>query len=102
MLLITLSVALMGFAPAPLPRPERERPAQKRERRLAECRRRLDELGVSWELVDHNGRQAVRFSIPHPNGRSRISSILWADGDLADVLRNLVEIVESYLRERDR
>ena len=98
-LLITLSVALMAFAPAPLPRPDRVTPGQKR---LAECRRRLGELGVSWRLgLGHEGRPLLRFSMRHPDGGG-IRGNVGADGDLADVLRNLVEMVEDYLRKRDR
>ena len=96
---LLLAVSSLAFAPAPLPRPDRETPAQKRERRLAECRRRLDELGVTWRLEVRGGRPMLRYSISHPNAGGRISSIVWAEGDLADELRNLVE---PYLRKHDR
>ena len=57
---------------------------------------------MTWRLEVRGGRPMLRYSIAHPNAGGRISSIVWAEGDLADELRNLVEFVESYLRKHDR
>ena len=95
---VLLALSALAFAPAPLPRPDRVTPGQKR---LAECRRRLGELGVTWRLAESQGRPALRFSMRHPNGGG-VSGFVWAEGDLADELRNLVEIVETYLRKHGR
>ena len=98
---LLLALSALAFAPAPLPRPDRETPARKRERRLAECRRRLDELGVRWHLADREGRRAVRFSVLHPNGGGISGKIEVDGGDLVQILRAVIEQVESFFRNPD-
>jgi hypothetical protein len=100
-LAFALALQSLGFAPAPMPRTRREAPPPSRERLLAECRRRLDELGVRWRLEDRNGRRMVRFSVQHPNGGG-MSGADSVDGDLADTLRDLIKLVEAFFRNPKR
>ena len=96
-----LALCSLAFAPAPLPRPDRGAPARKRERSLAECRRRLDELGVQWRLEDRGGGwRMVCFSVRHPRGRTARSSGRWVSrGDLLAALRAVIADVEAFFQD---
>ena len=58
---LLLALSSLAFAPAPLPRPDRETPKQKEARELAALARRLDELGVRWRVDDGPDGRAVRY-----------------------------------------
>jgi hypothetical protein len=57
-----------------------------------ECRRRLDELGVTWTLEQHS----VTFVVHRP-GVGRGGSYSVQRGDVAGTLRAVVASVEEYL-----
>ena len=90
-----LALSALAFAPAPVPRPDRVTPAQKRERRLEECSRRLDELGVKWELVRDNEGLAVRFTLS-VRGVGNLGGTFGVSGD-----RDLVNTLPDVIREVD-
>jgi hypothetical protein len=102
--LLVLAVASSASAaPAPLPRRDSEPAAQKRERALAEYRRKLDEMGVKWQVVDHQGRPIVRFNVQHPNGRSGMGGGFPVNnGALVGTLQNVIRRVEAFLRNDKR
>jgi hypothetical protein len=54
-LTLLLVASSLAFAPAPLPKRDRETALQKRERELAECARRLDGLRVKWSVLTRPG-----------------------------------------------
>jgi hypothetical protein len=88
-------------APAPLPRRGPETP-RARQRQLAECRRRLDELGVKWRVVDGR-RRSVHFRVDHPFGRGGMGGSFELPGDdLLGALRAILEDVETYFRNAGR
>jgi hypothetical protein len=65
-IVLTLTLLSLAFAPAPLPkaaRPVRESEQAKQVRLLNECRRRLDGLGVTWQVVAGPRGDVVRFSV---------------------------------------
>lgn len=94
---LLFALASLAFAPAPFPRRDRETPARKRERVLSEYARRLDRLGVKWEVMD-NGGPAVRYDVRHPKDDSTFGgSIQFFGSDLPQVLLELIERVEAFL-----
>jgi len=95
---VFLCLCSLAFAPAPLPRPDGERPARKRERRLAECRRRLDELGVEWKLVPSNEGVAVRFTVRVRRGGMGGTFGVSGDRDLVNTLLAVISAVENFAR----
>ena len=95
---LLLALSSLAFAPAPLPRTHRDGAQQRRERLLSECRRRLDELGVTWRLENHGGRPMLRYWVKHPNGKTGMGGADPVDGDLVDTLRDLVKLVEAFFR----
>jgi hypothetical protein len=97
-IVLTLPFVLLSlaFAPAPFAKPQRsprETEQAKRDRVLHECRRRLDELGVTWRL----DRQSVFFNVRHPNGGGMGGSWGVRAGDVAGTLRRVIVRVEQYL-----
>src|SRR5215218_10171727 len=101
-LVALLALSSLAFAPAPLPRRDRETQQQKRDRELAECARRLKELGVKWEVEDRGGRRSVRFGVTHPSGNSGMGgSVPVTGGDLARALRRVIGHAEPFLRGHD-
>ena len=92
-LLLSASVALA--APAPFPKADRlprESEQSKQAHLLYECRRRLDELGVTWALE----QGAVTYLVRRPGG-GRGGSYSVQRGDVAGTLREVVASVEEYL-----
>lgn len=94
-----LALVSLAFAPAPLAKRDRATALQKRNREVAECARRLGELGVTWEAAKGPDGPVVRFSADVlPN---RIGSMSgergFADGGLAAALRELIQDVEAPL-----
>ena len=101
-LTLLLAALPLGFAPAPLPRRDREPAAPKRQRELAECRRLLDELGVKWEVVAGPRGGFLRYSVEvrTPGGGSERSGVLPVrGGDLAGTLLRLVREARDFARE---
>ena len=100
-LAVTLLLALssLAFAPAPLPKRDREPASQKRQREVAALTRRLDELRVvRWVIDGPDGRPILRFNRDHPEGRGGTGGAFAViDGDLASVLRRIITQVEEYL-----
>jgi hypothetical protein len=99
-LVLMLALSSLAFAPAPFPKAERrgpESPEQKQRRELAQCRRRLDELGVKWQL--EGGGRTVRFRVSRPDGRATMGGSFGViGGDLSAALRRLVRSVENFFR----
>jgi len=71
LLCLASAAAPSAAAPAPLPRRERESPSRASERLLAERRRTLAEMGVTWLDDRHGGRQRVRFDYALRGGGAR-------------------------------
>src|SRR5262245_58977280 len=95
---LLLALSSLAFAPAPLPRQGREARWRSQERLVAECRRRLDELGVRWRLERGDGWRSVRYAVAHPSGGSSIGGVFYVDGgDLAAALRAVISEAEVYL-----
>jgi hypothetical protein len=99
---LTLSLCLvsLGFAPAPFPRAERPIPPTQQQRALAECVRRLDELGVQWQVLADQHGPTVHFAASRP-GRSLSGSRCVAEGGLPETLREVARIVERVFANRD-
>jgi hypothetical protein len=101
--LCLLALSSLAFAPAPLPRRDREAPHKRQERLLAECVRRLDELGVKWQAEDRDGRRSVRFTVAHPSGNSGMGGDFTVHGgDLPGALRRVIRSVEAFLKHPNR
>jgi hypothetical protein len=90
-LTLLLALSSLAFAPAPFPkseRPVRETQQARQERVLREWRR-LDDLGVSWRVVNDDGCDWVRFTFRNGGvGRWRVR-----DGDLPSALFKVAELV---------
>jgi hypothetical protein len=101
LLIAPLAICSLAFAPAPLPRPDRQTLAQKRERALAECRLRLSTLGVTWFVHEGGGRPAVVYVIEGPGQSFEAAACPVAD-DLPRALRRVLAEVEAFLRDPNR
>src|SRR3954469_13269060 len=92
-----LALASLAFAPAPFPKSERpvhESEQAKRVRLLHECRRRLDELGVQWQVVagPHGDVGRFRVRVATRAGTLGMSGDHPVEGgDLAGTLRRLAD-----------
>jgi hypothetical protein len=104
-IVLTFTLLSLAFAPAPFPRTERtahESEQAKQVRLLHECRRRLDELGVKWQVVAGPRGNVVRFRV-----RVTTRNGAWGmngdhpveGGDLAGTLRLLADQVGDFARE---
>jgi hypothetical protein len=58
---LALALVSLGFAPAPFPRAKHRDQQTPEERAMRACEKRLDELGVRWQLTSRNGRDRVTF-----------------------------------------
>jgi len=93
---------LLRAVPAPLPRRDREPAVRKRERRMAECRRRLDELGVQWSVEASEGRpSSVQIVVRDPRSGGRLRGHFAVGGD-GDLLRTLLDVVREVERFKDK
>jgi hypothetical protein len=104
---VTLALALLSlaFAPAPLPKRDRETALQKKERELAECVRRLGELGVQWEVLTRPDGRVVRFvlevsTLDRSGSTSGECGV--AGGDLPRALRYVILEAELFVHNKDR
>src|SRR4051794_2341856 len=100
-LVVLLAVLPLAFAPAPPPKRDRETPTQKRQRLLNERARRLDELGVKWQVLTDGGWTRVRFSVEHPSRNGNCMGGTFAADDLLATLQFLVRRVEAFFRDPD-
>jgi hypothetical protein len=102
---LTLTLLSLAFAPAPFPkaqRPARESEQTRQERLLRECRRRLDELGVKWQVVAGPRGDVVRFRL-----RMRMPNGTWGmdgerpieGGDLTGALRWIAERTGEFAQK---
>ena len=98
---VALALSSLAFAPAPLSRPDRETPPQKRQREVAACVRRLAELGVKWAVTRNGDGRVVRFgvdvSLPNRSGSMR-GEVGVAGDDLPRALRHVIRQAEIFLR----
>ena len=62
-LAVAFALLSLAFAPAPFPKAERPTRQMLQQRAISECVRRLEELGVRWELSLDNGRGRVDFGV---------------------------------------
>src|SRR4051812_28645902 len=95
--LALLSLSSLAFAPAPLPRRDRE--AREQRRALADCAAALEDLGVRWELVGGpGGPELVRFSVEGRRfGRSAVErGVVPVNGDLARALRAVIRQARAF------
>jgi hypothetical protein len=99
-LTLLLAVLPLGFAPAPLPKRDRETALQKREREVAECARLLGELGVKWSVVTRPGGRVVRYSVEVSQATRSGSMHGEKDvaGDLPGALRRVIRHAGAFVR----
>jgi hypothetical protein len=102
---LAFAVLSLAFAPAPLPKRDRETSLQKRERGLAECVRRLRELGVKWEVLTRPDGRVVQFVLEVKTGDRSASTdgeCGVAGGDLIAALRYVILEAELFVHNKDR
>ena len=98
---LLLALCSLAFAPAPLPKRDRETPAQKRQRGVAEYARKLREFGVEWKVEDGPGWPLLRFTADHPDGRGGMwGAVGMTDDDLARALREALRMVEDFRKTK--
>jgi hypothetical protein len=95
-LLLTLTLLSLAFAPAPWPKTHHRTPRERQV--LGECARRLDELGVRWELLsDGSGRRAVSFGFKRHLKIGGLGGDVTVKGDdLPGALREVILRAESF------
>jgi hypothetical protein len=99
-LLALLALSSLAFAPAPLPRRDRETLDQRRAREWAALVARLKELRVNWEVERGRGGPVLRAEIDFGGGESEIGFWPVSGGDLLAALRQAAEDVERCIRVR--
>ena len=98
-IVLTLLLALLSlaFAPAPLPKAERATHRRSEAALVRECLRRLDELGVKWQIEYKGRRPLVRYRVVWAGFGGSVQP---GDGELLRVLRGIVANAEWSLNDQ--